>query len=178
MNTKIEDDKENFNMKKIKLENDLECQTALVDKQIDGVIETDSNVAASDTSSLDTMPEFQFSTTPNLETLRHIQARFVRERNWNQYQTPRNLLLALVNEVGELAEIFQWKGEVQSGLNDWPSEEREHLEQELSDVLIYLIRLAEECRVDLPRAAAAKIQQNKLKYPIEKFYGLNKKYNK
>ena len=54
--------------------------------------------------------EFTFSENPSLERLRSIQSKFIKERNWSQFQTPRNLLLALVNEVGELAEIFQWKG--------------------------------------------------------------------
>jgi len=54
--------------------------------------------------------EFKFSESPSLEILRSIQTQFVNERNWQQFQTPRNILLALVGEVGELAEIFQWKG--------------------------------------------------------------------
>ena len=54
--------------------------------------------------------EFTFSENPSLERLRSIQSKFIKDRNWSQFQTPRNLLLALVNEVGELAEIFQWKG--------------------------------------------------------------------
>ena len=54
--------------------------------------------------------EFRFSESPSLERLRSIQTQFVNERNWQQFQTPRNILLALVGEVGELSEIFQWKG--------------------------------------------------------------------
>jgi hypothetical protein len=59
-----------------------------------------------------TTGEFKFSEDPSLENLRGIQTKFVQERNWEQFQTPRNLLLALVGEVGELAEIFQWKGKI------------------------------------------------------------------
>lgn len=121
--------------------------------------------------------EFKFSETPTLEKLRSIQSKFVRERNWNQFQTPRNLLLAMIAEVGELSEIFQWKGEVKQGLPDWSAADRTHLEQELSDVFIYLMRLAEECNVDLPTVAAAKIEANSRKYPVNKFYGTSKKYN-
>jgi NTP pyrophosphatase (non-canonical NTP hydrolase) len=54
--------------------------------------------------------EFKFSNQPSMEDIRHIQHEFCNIRNWTQYQTPRNLLLALVGEVGELAELFQWKG--------------------------------------------------------------------
>ncbi len=121
--------------------------------------------------------EFKFSEKPSLEELRSIQSKFIADRNWKQFQAPRNLLLAMVAEVGELAEIFQWKGECNPGLPDWPQNEREHLEQELSDVFIYLIRLAEECHVDLPAAVARKIEKNKLKYPVENFFGTSKKYN-
>ncbi len=64
------------------------------------------------------------------------------------------------------------------GLDEkWSKKEREHLEQELSDVFIYLIRLAQVCNVDLPTSVASKIQMNKAKYPVEKYYGLSKKYN-
>ncbi|GIY37001.1 dCTP pyrophosphatase 1 [Caerostris extrusa] len=57
-----------------------------------------------------------FSSDPTLEDIRQIQSKFVKDRNWDQYHQPRNLLLALVGEVGELAELFQWRGEVQEGL--------------------------------------------------------------
>ena len=129
------------------------------------------------TTSTKNNEEFEFSESPSLEHLRSIQSKFVRDRNWNQFQTPRNLLLAMVNEVGELAECFQWRGEVEQGLPDWNDKDREHLGQEISDVFIYLMRLAEECHIDLPVVAAAKIEQNKAKYPVEKFFGTSKKYN-
>ena len=61
--------------------------------------------------------------------------------------------------------------------SNWSEKEREHLEQELSDVFIYLIRLAQSCKVDLPKAVESKIELNKLKYPVNKCFGLNKKYN-
>ncbi|XP_042903409.1 dCTP pyrophosphatase 1 isoform X2 [Parasteatoda tepidariorum] len=109
--------------------------------------------------------------------VRILQAQFAEDRNWNQYHTPRNLLLALVGEVGELSELFQWKGEVKDGLPDWTESEKEHLGQELSDVLLYLIRLSDKCRIDLPSAALKKISMNAIKYPASKVYGCNKKYN-
>ena len=72
----------------------------------------------------------------------------------------------------------QWKGEVPIGLDDnWTSGEREHLEQELSDVFIYLIRLSQLCNVDLPKAVESKMAHNRAKYPIGKFFGSSKKYN-
>ena len=143
---------------------------------------------------------FKFSEAPSLERLRHLQSEFIDERNWHQWQTPRNLLLALVGEVGELSEILwveiyftgtgqfkdwplviflfsQWKGEVPVGLPDWSDKDKDHLGQEMADVLIYLIRLADQCHIDLPAAALNKMAMNRLKYPADKFFGSSRKYN-
>jgi dCTP diphosphatase len=72
-----------------------------------------------------------------------------------------------VGEVGELSEIFQWKGEVQRGLPDWKEEEKIHLGEELSDVLLYLVRLSDICGVDLGKAALRKVELNAIKYPAK-----------
>ncbi|KAM7009472.1 glutamyl-tRNA(Gln) amidotransferase subunit B, mitochondrial [Tautogolabrus adspersus] len=119
---------------------------------------------------------FTFSAEPTVEDIRRMQAEFTDERDWNQFHQPRNLLLAMVGEVGEVAELFQWRGEVAEGLPDWSDSEREHLAHELSDVLIYLVELAEKCRVDLPQAVLRKMALNRLKYPASKVHGSAKKY--
>ncbi|GFY56281.1 dCTP pyrophosphatase 1 [Trichonephila inaurata madagascariensis] len=119
-----------------------------------------------------------FSSSPNLEDIREIQSNFAKQRNWEQYHQPRNLLFALVGEVGELAELFQWRGEVKEGLPDWTEEDKEHLSQELSDVLLYLIRLSEKCHIDLPAAVLKKISMNAEKYPVLEVWGSDKKYIK
>lgn len=74
-----------------------------------------------------------------------------------------------VGEVGELSEIFQWRGEVDKGLPNWDDSDKEHLGEELSDVLLYLIRLADICGIDLGDAAAKKIVKNAIKYPPKLF---------
>lgn len=71
-----------------------------------------------------------------------------------------------MGEIGELSEIFQWKGEVPKGLPDWKEEEKVHLGEELSDVLLYLVRLSDICGIDLGRAALRKVELNALKYPV------------
>ena len=101
-----------------------------------------------------------------LDLLKQKMAEFAKERNWDQFHSPRNLLLALVGEVGELSEIFQWKGEVSKGLPDWKEEEKVHLGEELSDVLLYLVRLSDICGIDLGKAALRKVQLNAIKYPV------------
>ncbi|KAJ7954687.1 dCTP pyrophosphatase 1-like [Quillaja saponaria] len=90
---------------------------------------------------------------------------FAKARDWGKYHSPRNLLLAMVGEVGELSEIFQWRGEVDRGLPNWAESDKEHLGEELSDVLLYLIRLADICGIDLGHAATKKIIKNEVKYP-------------
>mmetsp|Transcript_46939 Transcript_46939/g.75444 ORF Transcript_46939/g.75444 Transcript_46939/m.75444 type:complete len:196 (-) Transcript_46939:106-693(-) len=117
-----------------------------------------------------------FTQGVSLEDLREEARNFAEERDWNQFHTPRNVLLALVGEVGELAEIFQWKGEVSPGVPEFSEKERVHLGEELSDVLIYLVRLADRCQIDLASAARRKMEQNALKYPADKAKGRSDKY--
>ncbi|KAK6146276.1 hypothetical protein DH2020_020145 [Rehmannia glutinosa] len=111
-----------------------------------------------------------------LEDLKEKLANFAKERDWDQFHSPRNLLLALVGEVGELSEIFQWKGEVPRGLPDWPQEEKQHLGEELSDVLLYLVRLSDVCGIDLAKAALTKLELNAQKYPVQLCKGSSQKY--
>ena len=99
---------------------------------------------------------------PDMAALRLGQVRqqaraFAQERDWGQYHTPRNLLLALMGELGELSEIFQWKGEVAPGCPDFSAREREHLGEELADVLVYLVRLADVCAVDLSAVVEGRV---------------------
>ncbi|XP_041641483.1 glutamyl-tRNA(Gln) amidotransferase subunit B, mitochondrial [Cheilinus undulatus] len=119
---------------------------------------------------------FTFTAEPTIEDIRRMQAEFTDERDWNQFHQPRNLLLAMVGEVGEVSELFQWRGEVAEGLPNWTEAEREQLAHELSDVLIYLVELAEKCHVDLPQAVLRKMALNRLKYPASKVHGSAKKY--
>jgi len=77
---------------------------------------------------------------------------------------------ALVGEVGELSEIFQWRGDggCPPGLTPWTEADKIHLGEEMSDVLIYLIRLADRCNINLSAAALDKLEKNKRKYPADK----------
>ena len=118
-----------------------------------------------------------FRSTASLEDLRAAMSVFVAEREWHKFHTPRNVLLALVGEVGEVAELFQWRGEVPVGLDEtWSAKDRENLSDELADVQVYLVRLADLCGISLPDAAIAKMQKNRLKYPVEKCRGSSAKY--
>ena len=114
----------------------------------------------------------------SIEALRTKLSSFASERDWNKFHTPRNLLLALVGEVGELSELFQWRGDASAkpGLLDWQQIEKNELGEEIADVFLYLIRLADVCGIDLPRAATEKLEKNRLKYPAEQCYGSSAKY--
>uniref|UniRef100_UPI001A9E3F82 dCTP pyrophosphatase 1-like n=1 Tax=Ictidomys tridecemlineatus TaxID=43179 RepID=UPI001A9E3F82 len=97
--------------------------------------------------------------------VRRLHAEFVAERDWDQLHQPGNLLLALVGEEGELAELFQWKSDAEPGPKAWPLRERAALQEELSDVLIYLVALAAHCHVDLPQTVLSKMNTNRGCYP-------------
>ncbi|XP_006896671.1 PREDICTED: dCTP pyrophosphatase 1 [Elephantulus edwardii] len=118
---------------------------------------------------------FSFSPEPTLEDIRQLHAEFAAERDWDQFHQPRNLLLALVGEVGELAEIFQWKPDELTP-QMWPHKLQVALQEELSDVLIYLVALAARCRVDLPKAVLAKMETNRQRYPAHLARGSACKY--
>lgn len=98
-----------------------------------------------------------------LKSLTEDLRRFAAERDWDKYHTPKNLAMALSVEASELAEIFQWLTEKES--RELPSDQREHVAEEISDVLLYLLRLADRFGIDVAAAARAKMKKNALKYP-------------
>ena len=112
----------------------------------------------------------------DVEALRLRIADFARERDWDQFHTPRNILLALVGEVGELAECFQWKSEVARGLPEFSDNERTHVGEELADVLIYTVRLADVCGISLNDCVPRKVALNAKKYPADQARGRSDKY--
>jgi dCTP diphosphatase len=96
---------------------------------------------------------------------------FAQERDWGQFHTPKNLAMALSVESGELLELFQWLSpEASRGVTDAPAG-AERVQEELADVLIYLVRLADVLDVDLEAAVEAKLKVNAHKYPIDLAYG-------
>jgi NTP pyrophosphatase (non-canonical NTP hydrolase) len=112
-----------------------------------------------------------------METLQQLKTRlreFVAERDWEQFHSPKNLSMALTVEAAELQEQFQWLTEAQS--RSLPDERRVAVEQEIADVQIYLVRLADVLGVDIGEAVAAKMELNKQRYPVEKARGRAQKY--
>ena len=109
-----------------------------------------------------------------LQDLRNALRQFAAERDWDQFHSPKNLAIALNVEAAELLEHFQWLPDTET--TAIPPEKRAKVREELADVLLYLIRLADKLDVDLSVAAAEKIKINATKYPIDKARGSSKKY--
>ena len=111
-----------------------------------------------------------------LATIRRRLRRFVAERDWEQFHSPKNLAMALIVEAAELVEHFQWLSEEQSRNLD--SATLDQVEQELADVFIYLLRLSEQLDRDLLAAVQKKMDINERKYPAHKVRGSADKYTK
>lgn len=107
--------------------------------------------------------------TDSLEYTRHRLAQFAKARDWERFHSPKNLIMALIGEAAELAEHFQWLTEEQS--RNLTSEQLHHVSLEMADVLIYLVRAADQLDVDLINAAAKKIDINEGRFPVEKVRG-------
>jgi dCTP diphosphatase len=112
--------------------------------------------------------------TPSLLTLRNDLRKFAADRDWNQFHSPKNLAIALSVEAAELLEHFQWMPEAESAA--LATEQQAKVREEVADVLLYLIRMADKLGIDLLAAASEKIALNAKKYPIEKARGSSKKY--
>ena len=110
-----------------------------------------------------------------IEKLQHRLQAFADQRDWNQFHSPKNLSMALIVEAGELAEHFQWLTQEQSF--KLPADKLEKVGEELADIYVYLVRLADQLGIDLPEAVDRKISLNEAKYPADLVRGSAKKYS-
>ncbi|RCK70457.1 nucleotide pyrophosphohydrolase [Desertihabitans brevis] len=92
--------------------------------------------------------------------------RFTEERDWEQFHDPKSLLLALVGEVGELAELFQWLPAEHAAEEAHEEPLRARVGEEMADVLLYLVRLADVLDIDLAAVSRAKMERNALKHAL------------
>src|SRR5215218_4953650 len=109
-----------------------------------------------------------------MNNLRNAIDVFIEERDWEQFHSPKNLAMALSVEVAEIVEHFQWLTEEQS--RNLPTEKLAEIREEIGDVMIYLIELADKLGVDPVEAAKAKVTINGQKYPAELVKGNASKY--
>jgi len=110
----------------------------------------------------------------SLEELRDALQQFASERDWDQFHSPKNLAIALSVEAAELLEHFQWTPEADTAVLS--TETHAKVREEIADVLLYLIRLADKLNINLLAAASDKIGVNAAKYPVDKARGSSKKY--
>jgi NTP pyrophosphatase (non-canonical NTP hydrolase) len=108
----------------------------------------------------------------DLQTLLDKLIKFRDERDWAQFQTPKNLALSISLEAAELLEHFQWTTEDQ----DISSDKREAMADEVADILIYLLLFAHKLNIDPVQAAQDKIEKNVEKYPADLVRGKSDKY--
>jgi len=113
-------------------------------------------------------------TEQSIEALTVALRIFAKDRDWDQFHTPKNLASALIVEAGELLEHFQWMD--RGDREDLSARQRQHVTLEMADVFLYLIRLADKLGVDLLDAAHRKLELNALKYPAALARGSSKKY--
>ena len=111
------------------------------------------------------------------QTLATVLRAFAAERDWDQFHTPKNLAASISVEAAELLELFQWS----RGQKDWNEVHapaiRPRIEEELADILLYVIRFADKAGIDLQQAAERKIALNAEKYPADLFRGSDRKYD-
>ncbi|MHA1686285.1 MAG: nucleotide pyrophosphohydrolase [Candidatus Heimdallarchaeaceae archaeon] len=101
----------------------------------------------------------------SLKELTEAIMNFRDQRNWQPFHTPKNLVMSLIIELGELCELFQWTL-TEEEMQQIKVEKKEELAEELADVAIYLLMLAHELNVDLEKAIPSKLEKNALKYPV------------
>lgn len=109
-----------------------------------------------------------------LEHLRLRLREFAAEREWDRFHTPKNLAMALAAESGELLEVFQWLTEAESFA--LAPKAKAAAAEEIADVLLYLVRLADVLHIDLDDAARRKLALNAERYPADKARGSSRKY--
>ncbi len=104
------------------------------------------------------------------ETINQV-LKFRDDRNWKQFHNPKDLALSISLEAAELLEVFQW-----SGADTVCEKKKDKIAEELADVLVYCIHMADTCGFDMDEIVQAKIKANNEKYPVEKAKDTAKKY--
>jgi dCTP diphosphatase len=114
----------------------------------------------------------------NIAAIQRALREFADERDWDQFHSPKNLAIALSVEAAELLERFQWLKDSESYRLPEKPEDYRAVREEVADVLIYLLRLADRLNIDLDEAVHEKMRKNAEKYPVELAKGNAVKYNR
>ena len=105
------------------------------------------------------------------ETINEI-LKFRDERDWKQFHNPKDLAISISLEAAELLEAFQWSGSDVSG-----EAKKDKIKEELADVFIYCVHMADACDLDIDQIVQEKLKKNNEKYPVEKAKGKSEKYS-
>lgn len=112
--------------------------------------------------------------TNNINKLKNEVAVFVKERDWQQFHNPKDLVQALTIEASELSELFLWASQKES--YEIVKEKKEAVSDEMADIFAYLLSLSNVTGIDLEQALKDKLEKNRKKYPADKVKGSSKKY--
>jgi len=112
----------------------------------------------------------------NLESLKKKILDFTKDRNWDQFHSPKNLAMSISIESAELMEIYQWLDPEES--LKYTRENKNEIESEVADIFNYLILFCEKADIDLVEVTDKKLRDNEKKYPVKKSKNSSKKYNK
>lgn len=113
----------------------------------------------------------------SLKEITNALQKFAQDRDWDQFHTPKNLVIALTGELGELCEHLQWETSesLKEKLQD--PQKRTAVSDEIADVLSYLLRLSDKLGIDPAEAFWKKLSKNAEKYPVDAAKGSSKKYS-
>ena len=111
--------------------------------------------------------------TTTVSDLKNLCDNFAKERDWQQFHTPRNLSMSIAVEAAELMELFLW---IQDGQEHLPADKREAIENELADVVRAALLLANGAGIDVAAAIERKVKKDASKYPVEKCRGKSNKW--
>lgn len=114
--------------------------------------------------------------TTTIADLKKIIQQFCEERDWNQFHNPKDLAIGISTEANELLDIFRFKSSEQMREMFKNDITKNHIEEEIADVLFFVLRFAQMNNLDLESCLTKKLQKNAEKYSVEKSRGKNLKY--
>lgn len=112
------------------------------------------------------MTEYAENEPMDIHALQLSLREFAAARHWQPFHTPKNLSAALMVEAAELVEIFQWMTAEESQAAQSEPATKEKIADEVADVMLYLLQVADHCAIDIPRAVANKLVKNAVKHPV------------
>lgn len=110
----------------------------------------------------------------DIQKLTGLIKRFCEERNWKQFHNTKDLAISLNLEAAEVLEHFQWKSEEE--VREYLKTHKEHVGEELSDVLYWILLMSDDLGIDIADAFEKKMKKNEEKYPVEKAKNRHNKY--